>query len=243
MLEYIIKMNKIIFVTAILVLSIFLIANVSATSIITIDLDNTGSAVFLGKTNENPILPEGIVLKDGKIYGFTSNLTSKQGDIWSFSFNLNNSQLTLVLPENSIIESLEQGKISDYGKRIAVSNFDSINIQYTFSGKKSFWWIYLIIGIFGLFLIIFGLYYYFKLSKKIRLQKSRIEIIKKVLNEREKLILDSLKKSGKIKMSSLRKLTEIPKASFSRHILELERKKLIKKSGEGKNKFIEILEK
>ena len=41
-------------------------------------------------------------------------------------------------------------------------------------------------------------------------------------------------------MSHLRKLTYIPKASFSRHIQELEKKGLINRSGEGKNKFVEI---
>lgn len=41
-------------------------------------------------------------------------------------------------------------------------------------------------------------------------------------------------------MSYLRKYCNIPKASFSRHINELENKKLIKKSGLGKNKFIEL---
>jgi hypothetical protein len=46
-------------------------------------------------------------------------------------------------------------------------------------------------------------------------KRSRLEIIKKVLRDREKLILDSLKKSRRIKISSLRKLTEILNIVFN----------------------------
>jgi uncharacterized membrane protein len=49
-----------------------------------------------------------------------------------------------------------------------------------------------------------------------------------------------LRETGKIKSSFLRKATQIPKASFSRHIHELEKKKLVRLSGDGKNKFVEL---
>ena len=71
-------------------------------------------------------------------------------------------------------------------------------------------------------------------------KKDHIDMIKHILNEREKLILDKLKFTGKVKMSHLRKLCEIPKASFSRHVQELEKKKLLTRSGEGKNKFVQL---
>ena len=54
-------------------------------------------------------------------------------------------------------------------------------------------------------------------------------------------LLKHLKQTGKIKSSFLRKKCDIPKASFSRHLQELERKKLIKRTGEGKNKFVEVI--
>ncbi|MDP4039439.1 MAG: hypothetical protein Q8P57_02565 [Candidatus Pacearchaeota archaeon] len=73
-----------------------------------------------------------------------------------------------------------------------------------------------------------------------KIQKDKLKIMSKVLNTRENTIINALRKSGKIKQSHLRKLCEIPKASFSRHIQELEKKKLIKRSGEGKNKFVEL---
>ena len=68
-----------------------------------------------------------------------------------------------------------------------------------------------------------------------------VDIVRQILNPREQLILDTLGSTGRVKMSHLRKLTEIPKASFSRHIQELERKKLVMRSGEGKNKFVELV--
>ena len=70
-----------------------------------------------------------------------------------------------------------------------------------------------------------------------------MEIIKQVLSDREKLILDKLKETGKIKSSYLRKMVDIPKASFSRHIQELEKKGLVKRIGEGKNKIVELVKK
>jgi uncharacterized membrane protein len=50
-----------------------------------------------------------------------------------------------------------------------------------------------------------------------------------------------LRETGKTKMSYLRKACDMPKASFSRHVHELEKKKLVVLSGDGKNKFIELV--
>ena len=55
------------------------------------------------------------------------------------------------------------------------------------------------------------------------------------------MILDKLKETGRIKGSYLRRACEIPKPSFYRHILELEKKGLVKRSGDGRNKFIELI--
>ena len=63
------------------------------------------------------------------------------------------------------------------------------------------------------------------------------------MNERERNIIDKLKETGKIKGSQLRRMLEIPKASFSRHIQELEKKGIVKRTGEGRNRFIELAKK
>ena len=83
---------------------------------------------------------------------------------------------------------------------------------------------------------------YLVILKKNRLNKfNKEKVIQNVLNEREKLILNKLRETGKIKSSYLRRKTNIPKASFSRHIRELEKKGLVKFSGEGRNKFVELI--
>jgi len=41
-------------------------------------------------------------------------------------------------------------------------------------------------------------------------------------------------------VKELRKKLNIPKASFTRYILNLEKKKLIQREGEGKNKILKI---
>jgi len=82
--------------------------------------------------------------------------------------------------------------------------------------------------------------YYIKKRKRKNIQKQKL--LSQILQEKEKLILNTLKKTGKIKSSYLRKQTQLPKATFSRHIQELEKKELIKRSGLGRNKFIESLD-
>ena len=57
------------------------------------------------------------------------------------------------------------------------------------------------------------------------------------------MILNKLKETGRIKGSYLRSMCDIPKPSFYRHILELEKKGLVKRSGDGRNKFIELVKK
>jgi len=62
-----------------------------------------------------------------------------------------------------------------------------------------------------------------------------------VLNDRENVIINNLKKMGKTKMSYLKKACDMPKASFSRHVHELRKKGVVRLSGEGKNKFVELV--
>jgi len=236
--------------------SVFLVIQVlSASTYLNIYLDGTGSAEFLGETNETNEtlnLSQGIFIIDGKVYGVTQELTSKFGDSWTFSYFFPNSDIKVILPNGAKIKNFSQGELFIERNRIVVYFQNNSSIEYTLeSSKKSL--IYVVI--FSLIFILIGIMVYFyrkkiinlftkkRILKKVKNKKkeNKLSIIKQVLNDREKLIIDRLEATGKIKMSRLRKICDIPKASFSRHIQELEKKKIIKRIGEGKNKFIELL--
>ena len=66
-----------------LILLVFLLASVSAQSIFSIELDSSGTAK---------------ITEDNKLIEITSNLTFKQGEIWSFSYSSPGNSLELFLP-------------------------------------------------------------------------------------------------------------------------------------------------
>ena len=237
----------------ILVVILILFSTISpalATSYISIYLDEAGDATFIGITDNNSseFLPNGIIIEGNKILGITSELTIKQGKDWKFSFYFNDSLLNVFMPNGAIISNISFGKIKTDENRIIVEVNEGTNIEYVITNSNNY---YYYVRFIILVLIIAGLYilirkYLLKRNKSSARRKNigrrinKIEMIKEVLNERERLIINNLKGSGKLKMSQLRRVCNIPKASFSRHIQELERKKLIIKSGDGKNKFVEL---
>ena len=207
--------------------------NVSAQHIISIDLDNTGIAKLSG---------------DNNLIETTSNLTFKQGEIWSFSYSSPGNSLEVFLPAGAEVLDVSANHISVQDERIVLYSDSSIDVKYKINQVYNDYLPYLIPVILIIIILIVRFFYFhiFRKNKTTKKDKTesksqdKLNILKKVLNEREKIIINNLKKSGKIKMSHLRKLTYIPKASFSRHIQELEKKGLINRSGEGKNKFVEI---
>ncbi len=227
-------------------LALFLLAqHVSAYIFLNIYIEENGEAVFLGETNEFPNLPEGISLENEIITGSTQSLTKKEGDVWMFSYTLEGAEINIILPEGATLLSLSQGEISIDDNKISIFVSQGADIQYNLNSaeKESKTLLFLILTI-SLIIILSIIYFIKKKHSQTTKTKepSKLEIIKQVLSDREKQILEQLKKAGKIKSSHLRKLTGIPKASFSRHIQELEKKRIIKRSGEGRNKFIEITE-
>lgn len=243
-------MNKI-FVLALVL--IFLSQPVFAYTYLNMYIDSSGNAEFLGETNETRLLvPAGISVLDGKIRGTTQELTTKTGELWSFSYSLKNAEIKAILPEGTKIENVSNGEIFLERDRISIYFQDNLTVSYTIAdvGESSNLVILVIV-----ILLAGGAFAYFyrnKLTgmfkpkiiyKRPKQKKDNIEMIKHILNEREKLILSKLRETGKVKMSHLRKLVEIPKASFSRHVHELEKKKLLIRSGEGKNKFVELANK
>ncbi len=229
----------------IFILIVLTTTTTSASSYITIYLQENGDAVFIGNSEEQIVLPEGISLRNDAISGRTNTLTNKQGRVWEFSFIQQNSEITLFLPKNAVLKLNSQGDISIKNEQISVQTKNTISVSYELNriASSKTGWISLII------LIVLAIVVYFillknktsSLKKKYRPIKNNSKLISNFLNNREKIILEKLKEIGKIKQASLRKLTGIPKASFSRHIQELEKKRVIKRIGEGKNKLLELI--
>lgn len=221
-----------------LLILVILIQSASAYTYLNIYLDETGKALFLGETNEEILVPNGVEIKNSRIIGETQELTGKQGELWSFLYSLEGADLNVILPEGAVIKDLDRGEISIDGNQISIYVKDEISIKYQIDKyNETYYWMF-ILG----FLILIIIFYFLKRNMK-KKKEDKIEkekIVRQLLNKREKLILEKLSKTGKIKSSHLRRLCDIPKASFSRHLQELEKKKLIKKSGEGKNKFVEL---
>jgi uncharacterized membrane protein len=227
---------------------------VSASTELTIHLDDKGNAQFFGETSASSLsLPSGMSLLNGKISGITTSLTSKSGETWSFSYSLADSEMQIILPSNAIVKDTSGETFISRGK-IVLYGMDEVKASYTLSSDTStdilvyVVWALIVIVVFAA--AIFG---YKFVKKKAKLSKdnktikgekpNRLEIVRNLLHERQRNLIDLLKKEKKIKSSYLRKLSEIPKASFSRHIQELEKKGLIKRYGEGKNKIIELINK
>jgi uncharacterized membrane protein len=251
-------MKKLVILFAIILLQLHL---ASAISFINVYIDESGEAEFLGETDETTLdLLSGLYLSNGEIRGTTSEMTNKQGELWSISYSLENSEIDLIFPKGTTIKSVENGEIYVSSEGIiSVYFIDHIELTYTIektpeplTAPKNL--LLIIVLAIILILLIFYVINYSnrdhpepkeeqKTSKPKPKKKEidKLSLIKKVLSEREKLIVNKLKSTGKIKSSYLRKMCDIPKASFSRHIQELEKKGLIKRTGEGKNKFVELI--
>jgi len=231
-----------------LAFALFLITPLaSAATFLNIYIDETGKVTFSGETDKQLDLPAGIELNNGIISGETQELTSKQGSVWTFSYELSNSDFYIVLPENSVIKKTSNGEIYIEDTQLSIYASDEIEINYVIEEEEcktcSLTPVLII-------LLIVVVIYYWRLTKKKpkktkeeKPKEDKLEIIKQVLNDREKQIIDKLKETGKIKGSYLRRACNIPKPSFYRHILELEKKGLVKRSGDGRNKFIELIKK
>ena len=220
---------------------VMLIQLTSAYTYLNIYIDETGEALFLGETNEQFSLPQNIEIKGKDIIGKTQSLTNKQGELWSFSYSLQGAEFYIVLPKGSVIKEISDGEISVKNKQISIYSKDRIEVSYIIEkeNKFNYWTILPLILIITLGFYFYRLMYNKKKEKKAD-KKSNLEIIKQTLNEREKKIIDKLKEVGEIKHSRLQKLLDIPKASFFRHIQELEKKKIIKRTGDGKNKILSL---
>lgn len=221
-----------------LILFLILIQQSLAQTQINIYLSETGEAKFYGKTTSNISLPEGIFITKGKIFGTTNILTKKEGELWFFNYSLENSSLNLILPEGAVIKELKKGEISLEGDSFSIFNKESIELCYILK-KSTFKFFYFVILGAVLLILLFFLIFYNKIKDLFK-KKEDLEIIQKVLNERENLIIETLKKVKEIKQARLSKITQIPKASLFRYLINLEKKGIVKRIGEGKNKIVTL---
>ncbi|MEK6918711.1 MAG: hypothetical protein AABW73_01600 [Nanoarchaeota archaeon] len=217
---------------------------VLASSEIVVHVDSSGKSTFLGSSDSDVPLPLGVTSIDGKVRGISYDLTSKVGSVWNFSLSIDNSEIQVFLPRNVIIKSTN-GEVSTSVRNIVVYSQGSVQITYVFDDEKTF---LLLIIIISALIIISLSYYYFSKGKVFlkpvnnrRLTRDKkISIIEPTLNSSERLLIGIIKDKKRISSSYLRILSSIPKSSFFRVLQELEKKGLIVRKGEGKNKIIEL---
>ena len=183
---------------------------------------------------------QGIEQIENKISGTTSALTSKDGEFWTFNIDFGEFDeifIVISLPKNlQEVTSIEGSKnIIDFEKKkVAILDSGNLNfkISYTLNDRLSF--VFLLWPLLAL-IIIAGFLLYNNSKKK----KQKLLQIMPLINETEQKIIDSLMK-GPLRQKELRKSLDIPKASFSRYVINLEKKKLIVREGESKNKILKL---
>jgi len=199
-----------------------------------------------GKTSFNvesdiDLRVSGLAYENEMIKGQTSMLTSKQGDVWTFALDFgkyDNMLLEVHFPKSlKAIQSIEGiDRILDTSEK-TVTLVDSnkeldFSINYKLGDSNNYGWIYFIIFV----LAFLGVgFYAFNVYKK----KYRINTLMPVLNENEEKIIKALMENP-MRQKALREKLGIPKASFTRYIINLEKKKLIIREGEGKNKVLRV---
>ena len=191
-------------ILALLILSIISMQTVSAYTFITISLNEKGEAAFIGETDQQLTLPEGIILQNGRISGKTNTLTSKQGSIWSASFESPYAEITTALPKGATITSLTAGEVSIRKDRIVIDSVGEIKLSYTVStSAQQGNIVFYIIGAIILIAIIVVLSNYLNykksknIAKKPKADNQKQRLLNKLLNDREKQILATLKKQAK----------------------------------------------
>lgn len=199
-----------------------------------------GMASFRVESDLNPEIG-GLSFAEGKISGKTSSLTSKQGDVWTFSLDLgmyDDILLDIHLPKSlRSIQSIEGvDRILDpEEKTVSLVDKDKelrFSIKYKIGDSHNYSWIY-----FSVLVLILGTiaYFVFRYYRK----KERIKAIFPMLNENEEKIIKLLMEKP-MRQKVVREKLGIPKASFTRHVINLEKKRLIIRDGEGKNKVLRV---
>ena len=185
-----------------------------------------------------PIDLDDLAFDGANLKGTTNLLTSKEGDVWTL--NLDFPEYDEIFLQIKFPRNLEE--ILGIEGREHIIDLDDKIIVIIDSGKLDFSARYILGRYFNYsfiiwpliaLLIILGYYFYKRLMRK----KERLKHILPIIGENEQKIIDLLMKEP-IRQKALRERLGMPKASFSRYMLNLEKKKLIIREGEGKNKLV-----
>lgn len=223
-----------------LALTIFLTSCANA-SYISGDLEvfPDGRVIFNAETDVAVEL-EGLVFDGESLIGTTNLLTSKEGDIWTLNLDFPEYDeifLQIKFPRNleEIVGIEGREHIIDLDDKVVVI-IDSGKLDFTARYTLGNYFSYsFIVWFFIILIIVAGFWLYTRARRK----KERLEHILPIIGENEQKIIDLLMKEP-MRQKALREKLGIPKASFSRYMLNLEKKKLIVREGEGKNKIVRL---
>lgn len=205
-----------------------------------IDVFSDGRASFNLNTDVQIALA-GLKFEENKITGITSALTKKEGEVWTFDLSqfpeYDEIFLEVQLPKNlkEIIQINGTNKAIDLEKKLIImvgSGSPELSIQYTLGNYVNYSAI--IWPLIAILIIVSFLFY-----KKSKRKKERLNLIMPMISDNEQKIIDILIKKS-MRQKELRNNLKIPKASFSRYISNLEKKRLIIREGEGKNKIVKL---
>lgn len=192
--------------------------------------------------------------------------TSKNKGIWTFNLTINdnfdNFIYELNLPEYSQINYIKTTptfRITEEENRIKLIGTGenrslTIVVQYTIDTTKQIVdnTIYFFIGIFLaiIIIIIFISYIIYKLGiknkkntkeiKNDKMEEDKEEFDYSILPQRQKEIINIVKKNGKITQKEIENMMQIPKLSISRNIQTLVVKGILKKENIGQTNYISL---
>jgi len=231
--------TKFFFVLALLVMALFL--NQVSASYITgnVYLDENGNAEFDVDTDQAVDLP-GTTFENNHLSGTTNQLLTLKGGIWTLDISLEEYDdifLEIHLPKNLVSIKSVQGSdniidIEEKTVTIADSRKLEFTMSYILKKQKDYSWAYWLAAMVLLFC---GFLAYKKATKR----RERFENILPIISDKEQQIVDVLMKRP-MRQKELRSHLNVPKASFSRYMVNLEKKKLIVREGEGKNKLVKL---
>jgi uncharacterized membrane protein len=203
-----------------------------------------GKTRFSINSDVNPNIKDLIFIpENNRLTGETYILTSKSREMWAFFLNISNYDTILVdihLPDNLYsIESIQGVDNTINMDDRVISLIDSgklqFSVEYKLKSSDDHSWIAYLVILLLIMLVVYLVYIILKRKSK----KARLDYILPIINDNEKRIIEQLMKKS-LRQKKLRKKLSIPKSSFSRYMLNLEKKNLIIREGEGKNKIVKL---
>ncbi len=223
-------------------LFILLLGSVSANYIYgDIYISELGKATFIVNTDVDLEL-SGLEFENNRLKGETFDLVSMRSGVWTFEIDsgyYDTILLDIHLPENLKRIDLVEGVnyLIDFDKgTISLIDGDKglyFKIKYETEERRLFSLLYFFVAVtlLGLFIFLFV-----KFKKK---KRAEFEKIFPFINDKEREILEVLMK-GPMRQKDVRKRLGIPKASYSRYLANLEKKKLLTREGKGRNKVLRL---